>query len=280
MILLYVAVAIVSVISIIAFLIYREHLPNWHRWDGILAATIIILLLSPIWVSVSIFTVSEVVDHFTPRPLHPTHETLSGRGFYVFVLPEQEMLRRGWQQDITLWSWDIHCGVFTGDTYNPLVVTYTDGAGNSAFVIQHGPWGMVWDYSQTITKEQVLWESRWTGTGVITYRTRSAQDSMMRYLYHFSDMQGWRVEIASSLSVTETLDLIKVLEYIGPPIETLNDPWDCRSRQKIMRPDRASGVCQRRENALWDMPAGEGGFPRSRRGGLCCSLDSDTRVRA
>jgi hypothetical protein len=228
-ILLYVAVAIAPIIGIVAFLMYRERLPNWRKWDRILAATIIILLLSPIWISVGRFIVSAVVDHFTPRPLHPTYETLNKRGFYVFVLPEQEVHRRGWQQDITLWSWDIHCGLLTGDTYNPLVVTYTDSAGNNAFVIQHGPWGMIWDYSQTITKEQVPWESRWTSTGIITYRTRSAQENMRQYLYHFSDMQGWRVEIASSLSVTETLELIKALEYIGPPIETLNDPWDCKN---------------------------------------------------
>jgi amino acid transporter len=228
MILLYVAVAIVLVIGIIAFLIYRERLSNWRKWDRILAVTIIMLLLSPIWVSVGRFTVSGVLDYFTPRPLHPTYEALKRRGFYVFVLPEQEMYRRDWQQDITLWSWDIHCGLLTGDTYNPLRVTYTDSAGNDVFIIQHGPWGMVWDYSKTITKEQMPWESRWSSTGIITYRTRLAQDNMWQYLYHFSDMQGWGVEIASSLPVTETLDLIKTLEYIGPPIERLNDPWDCR----------------------------------------------------
>jgi amino acid transporter len=228
-ILLYVAVAIAPIIGIIAFLMYRKRLPNWRKWDRILAVTIIILLLSPIWISVGGFIVSEVVAHFTPRPLHPTYETLNKRGFYVFVLPEQEVHGRGWKQDITLWSWDIHCGLLTGDTYNPLVVTYTDSAGDNAFVIQHGPWGMIWDHSQNITKEQVSWESRWTSAGIITYRTRSAQENMGRYLYHFSDMKGWGVEIASSLSITETLELIKALEYIGPSIETLNDPWDCKN---------------------------------------------------
>jgi hypothetical protein len=226
---LYVVFLILSFIGLSAFLVYRERLSNWQKWGQIFAEIIIVILLSPIWFSVGRFAVSVVVDRLTPRPLHPTYEALKRRGFYVFVLPEQEAHARGWQQDITLWSWNIHCGVLTGDTYNPLVVTYRDSADNVMFVIQHGPWRMVWDYSQATNKEQVLWESKWTSTGVITYRTRPAESNMWQYLYQFSDMQGWNVEIVSSLSVTETLELIKELEYVGPPIEILNDPWDCKN---------------------------------------------------
>ncbi|GEM_PF-1657032 len=229
MVFLYVVFLILSFIGLSAFLVYRERLSKWKIWGQVFAAIILIVLLSPIWFSVGRFAVSEVVSYLTPRPLHPTYDTLKRRGFYVFVLPEQKAHTRGWQQDITIWSWNIHCGVLTGDTYNPLVVTYRDSADNVMFVIQHGPWRMIWDYSQTTDKEQVFWESKWTSTGVITYRTRSAESNMLQHLYQFSDMQGWNVEIVSSLSVTETLELIEELEYVGPPIEILNDPWDCKN---------------------------------------------------
>jgi len=119
---LYVVFWILSFVGLSAFLVYRGHLPKRQKWGQIVAVIILVVLLSPIWFSVGRFAVSEVANRLTPRPLHPTYEALKGRGFYVFVLPEQEVRARGWQQDITLWSWNIHCGVLTGDTYNPLVL--------------------------------------------------------------------------------------------------------------------------------------------------------------
>jgi hypothetical protein len=224
----YIVFLILSFVGLSAFLVYRERLSKWQKWGHVFAAIIIIILLSPIWCSVGRFAVSEVVDRLTHRPLHPTYEDLQRHGFYVFVLPTQEAHARGWQQDITLWSWNIHCGVLSGDTYNPLVVTYRDDADNDMFIIQHGPWGVIWDYSQATNREQILWESKWTSTNSITYHTQPAEYNLGRYLYQFSDMQGWNVAIVSSLSVTETLELIKELEYVGPPIEILDDPWDCK----------------------------------------------------
>ncbi len=146
---LYVVFLILSFVGLSAFLVFREQLSNWQKRGQILAAIIIVILLSPIWFSVGRFAVSEVVNRLTPRPLHPTYEALERRGFYVFVLPEREVHARGWQQDITLWSWNIHCGVLTGDTYNPLLVTYRDNSDNVIFAIQHGPWSMTWDYSDS-----------------------------------------------------------------------------------------------------------------------------------
>ena len=229
MVLLYVVAVILSVIGGMAFLIRRKHLSHWVKLDRLITLIIISVLLSPICVGVGHFVVSEAIAYLTPRPLHPTYEVLEKQGFYVFVLPEQEVNVRGWQQDITIWSWSIHCGMLTGDTYNPLTITYRNNVGDRVFEIQHGPWDMLWDYSQIITKTQVTWESELSGPGSLTYHTRSAQSNITQYLYHFSDMQGEDVDISSNLSVTETLELIKMLEYVGPPIETLTDPWDCKS---------------------------------------------------
>lgn len=225
---LYIAAIIPLVIVNVLFLIYRAHLPSRKKWEAIIFGITLCVLFSPICIAVGRFVTSEVLEYVNPKPLHPTYAQLKKHGFYIFTLPEQEMYKRNWQQDIALWSWKIHCGVLTGDTYNPLVVTYKDQDENQVFVIQHGPWSIIWDRSKAIVKEKVPWESQWNNTGEILYYTNSERSNMWRHLYDFSDMQDQRVQIVSSLPVTETLELIKALEYIGPPVETLNNPWNCR----------------------------------------------------
>lgn len=213
----------------IVFLLRGKQLSNRVKWDRLIGSLIIGLLLSPACICISYIIVSNAIDRVTPRPLHPTYESLENRGFYVFVLPEEEINLRGWGQEITLWSWNSHCGVLIGDTYNPLMVTYRDEVGGRVFEIQHGPWRMIWNGSETITTTQVALESEWSSTSSLTHKTRLGQNNMIRHRYYFVDRQGWGVDIASSLSVTETLELIEMLEYVGPPVEKLNDPWDCKN---------------------------------------------------
>ena len=225
---LYLPAILLAAVSSVLLLIYRSRIPGWQKWDTFIFRIAVLILFSPIYIAVGHFIISEAIVYFTPKPLHPTYTTLKKQGFYVFALPEQEVQKRNWQQDITLYSWNIHCGLLTTDTYNPLIVTYRDRDGDQVFVIQHGPWSMIWDHSKAITKEQIPWESSWSNTGKITYYTNSEQNNILRHLYYFSDMQKQGVQIVSSLSVTETLKLIETLEYIGPPVEILDNPWNCQ----------------------------------------------------
>jgi hypothetical protein len=230
MVLPYAAAITTLVVAGIAFLLFGKHLPNSRRWDRLIAVAIVVVLLSLLYLSVGKIAFSTVVELWSPRPIHPTYEHLKKRGFYVFVLPDREVDARGWEQEVALWSWTAHCGVLTGDTYNPLVVTYGDDVGDTMLKIQHGPWKMVWDHTETSAETHVPWESEWSSEGRITYYTRPAPSNIARHLYRFSDMHGYDVQIAGSLSVTETLRLIRDLEYVGRAVETLNDPWGCSNK--------------------------------------------------
>jgi hypothetical protein len=167
-----------------------------------------------------------ILNAVTPRPLHPTYAALRKHGFYVFVLPEDETARRGWEQSIRIWSWDIHCGLLQGDTYNPLSVSYYDSDGETAFWINLGPWyAPMW--SPGLSYTEMSFESPWSSTGTLAYYTETTENGTYTP-YYFVDMQGYPVVIGGQLPFTETLELIENLEYVGPPLETLNDPWDCR----------------------------------------------------
>lgn len=61
-----------------------------------------------------------------PHPLNPTYEELVHRGFYIYVLPSNEVAARKWQETVSIWSWDRHCsGVELSETANPIRVVYT-----------------------------------------------------------------------------------------------------------------------------------------------------------
>jgi hypothetical protein len=186
----------------------------------------VLLLIACVW-GIGL-VMSEVVEWTRPRPVHPTYEKLTERGFYVLVLPESEVSERAWKQEVSIYSWDAHCGVLPGDTYNPLTVTYEDVSRSCTFKIQVGLWSIVWDRSQATERNEFFVDSWLNKDGLVIHCGREAEDNFWRNLYHFSDMQGFGVDIQSSLSVSETLDLIEYLEYVGPPLETLGNPWDRR----------------------------------------------------
>jgi hypothetical protein len=183
-------------------------------------------LSSPFCLWIGNLTFPAITDLFTEKPIHPTYEQLEKRGFYIFVLPEREVQQRQWKQDIIIGSWNVHCGVLLGDTYNPLIIKYTDEKDNEVFTIQLA-WRMTWGISDATTRTQIYWESELTDKNQLIHYSRSGENEIYRNLYQFQDMQGYNVDIVSSLPVTETLNLIQQIEYIGPARETLANPWNC-----------------------------------------------------
>lgn len=154
------------------------------------------------------------------RPLHPSYEELTQRGFYIFVLPESEVERRGWLQRVTIWSWDRHCkGIEISETFNPISITYRRQATPPEFTITMGPWSMAWDHRKPTT--EVKLDTSWALDGTAVYYTNDNYISLM-----FQDRFGIPVQVGSRLSITEVVQLINQLEYIGPPPETVTNPWD------------------------------------------------------
>lgn len=155
------------------------------------------------------------------HPLYPTYEELTRRGFYIYVLPESEVEQRGWLQTVSIWSWDRHCkGIELSETFNPISVTYREQEGTRPeFVITIGPWDMAWDYRKPTT--EVNLDTPWALDGTAVYYTNA------NYIrFKFQDRFGIPVQISSRLSINEIVELINQLEYIGPPPETVTNPWD------------------------------------------------------
>lgn len=164
------------------------------------------------------------------RPADPeycSYDELISHGFYVLVLPEDQLTERGWEQRISLSSWDVHCGLLIDDTYNPLRVAYYDPSGRRMFALQLGPWGMVWNHSQIPTNLDREIETEWIEASSLSCRVRKNTDGTIERLYRLNDFMGLGLDIRSSLSVAETIELIEQLEYVGPPLEDLVDPWNC-----------------------------------------------------
>lgn len=167
--------------------------------------------------------------------LHPSYSELVREGFYVYVLPKDEVAQRGWEQEVTIWSFDRHCKALTAaEQYNPLQVSYTDPyvdppredlPNQSSFAIQIGPWVPPWASSSGPWAEVELQLEHMDGK-TAQYKEWSRPAGVFLGIT-FVDVFGQPVCVSSWLPLEETVSLINQLEYVGPPPDTVADPWDC-----------------------------------------------------
>lgn len=211
------------------FLIGKRFFPVFARRDRVVGLFMVILLFAPLLFIAGELTRSVVRSELSAStsPIYPTRATLIQKGFYIFELPAQDVESRQWEQEIHIGSWDTHCGLLLGDTYNPLVIIYRNEDGIELFRIQQA-WRMVWNIGMADRIQEFDLNQEFADPKILTVYTVSAMDSnLSQNLYRFEDWMGYNVDIASSLSVRETVELIRLLEYVGSPIETMNDPWAC-----------------------------------------------------
>ena len=155
------------------------------------------------------------------HPLNPTFEELMQRGFYVYVLPKSEMEKRGWSQTVSIWSWDRHCtGVEPSETSNPIYVRYEGQQEQPGFALAIGPWDMTWDHREPTTEVEI--DTQWAANGRAVYYIIEDYAHI-----RFEDRFGIPVQVGSRLPITEMVQLINQLEYVGPPSDAVGDPWDC-----------------------------------------------------
>jgi len=167
------------------------------------------------------FVLTLAVGCSQSHPLHPSYEELTQRGFYVYVLPEEAVKQRGWSQTVTIWSWDRHCsGVASSETFNPIRVNYGGPQDLSGLTMLIGPWSMYWDHRKPTTEAQL--DTSWAEHSIAVYYV--VDDDYIHL--KFKDRFGIPVQIGSRLPITEVTQLINQLEYIGPPPESVIDPWD------------------------------------------------------
>lgn len=157
------------------------------------------------------------------HPLYPSYEELTQRGFYLYVLPGKIVEQHGWLQTVSIRSWDKHCiGAESSETANPIYVRYDGSQGQSVLTMIIGPWDMAWDHRKPTTEVQV--DTPWAMDGEAVYYVIEDYTRL-----RFEDGFGTPIQIGSRLPITEIVQLITQLEYIGPPQETVTDPWGCSS---------------------------------------------------
>jgi hypothetical protein len=155
-------------------------------------------------------------------PLHPKYDELISRGFYVYVLPKHEMEERGWSREISIWSWSRHCqGGEISETFNPIQIDYTGS--DSGLNLMIGPWDMYWDNRRSTT--DINLRTPWALNENAEYYIITEDGKDYVHL-RFNDRFKIPVQIVSNLSVGEVVQLINQLEYIGPPPDTVTNPWD------------------------------------------------------
>jgi hypothetical protein len=145
---------------------------------------------------------------------------LAKEGFYIFHLPASEIANRRWSETFHIASFDRHCrGIGEIETANPIEVIYRNNESENVFSFTLGPWNMAWDHREPTI--QVKIETEW------------AKDSIAEYYEvgegvksRFIDKFGIDVQVYSSFPISETVALVNRIEYLGPPPETVTDPWD------------------------------------------------------
>jgi hypothetical protein len=155
------------------------------------------------------------------QPLHPSYESLAEQGFYVYALPKAKLQQREWKETVSIWGYDFHCQY--NDAPNNLHTTYKDKADQIKLELIIGHWSEVWDWNKETIRVPV--NTNLVPDGNATFYYRSDASVALR----FEDQFGIQVQVWSDFAITETIELVNQLEYIGPSPDTIIDPWDnCR----------------------------------------------------
>jgi hypothetical protein len=174
------------------------------------------------WLKAWIIVLLMLIGCAKERPLHPSYTELIKNQFYVYVLPETEVQRRQWEEIISIWGYRFHCQ--SNEAPNNLYVRYVDEYAQVGVDLIIGPWSDVWDWSQDTTEvpldTTIAKEKR-----AVFYARTDGSTALM-----FEDQFGIQVQVRSRYPITETLEIVQQLEYIGPPSDMVSNPWDCRNR--------------------------------------------------
>lgn len=154
------------------------------------------------------------------HPLFPSYEELKQNGFYIYVLPESAMGQHHWSQSVSIWSWDHHCkSAGPSLIQNPISVVYSGQAEQPELSLRIGLGSAAWDHSRPAT--EIPLKTEWVMDGVARYYV---SDGFVRL--RFIDRFGIPVQVGSQLSIAEVVSLVDQIDYIGPPPETVENPWD------------------------------------------------------
>jgi hypothetical protein len=149
------------------------------------------------------------------------------QGFYAYVLPDGFVVAQGWQvAEVEKDNWEAHCLGGPSAPWNPVTIIYHDETGTEQFSIRVSDRDVIWNRSRSSVETEVDLTYAAQGSGLVY---RDAKQSPVKFLDSF----GNDVVVDGLLPVEDKLELIRRLDYVGPPVDTFVNPWSaawCASR--------------------------------------------------
>lgn len=159
------------------------------------------------------------------RNIYPDREELLERGFYMYVVPQHIQEKYQWQESTFILSWDRHCkGISYSEQWNPLYIFYSGET--TGLTIRLDPWNTIWD-NQSLTQTIRVKSPHIQNEQIETYVLPLSEGTSFR----FEDNLGFPVYISSNLSLSDTIQIVSQLEYLGPDTSQEPNPWDCSSEK-------------------------------------------------
>src|SRR5687767_7611297 len=155
-------------------------------------------------------------------------QQLTNGGYYAYLLPESYTLPLGWKRNIRMGmgQFDWQCEGSHASNWNPVVVRYVDSSGKWLFDISIEEQDALFDDSKAT--DAITVPVNWIPTHRgISYPPPNG--TRMK----FKDRMGMEVVFSSYLKPDELVNLITKLEYVGPSVDMVGNPWKkaCESKQ-------------------------------------------------
>jgi hypothetical protein len=150
------------------------------------------------------------------------YDELSRHGYYAYAVPDTVLTQREWTLQTPFKSeshlWDVHCGLGASAPENPLILYYQDELGDLQLTIRISSLGSMWNHNNPT--ETVTLNTPWVNEDEgIVYQGQPLSP------IKFEDIFGNKVIVRGKQPVSQKIDLITQLEYVGTPIEDVVNPW-------------------------------------------------------
>lgn len=154
--------------------------------------------------------------------LYPTIEEIIDAGFYVYVLPASFSESGNITTDYRIFSWNLHCDrAEPSREYSRMRIIYgIRGVDEHRFQINITPKDTITNHS--VEAKSVTLRSPYIPTKLGEYYI--AENGII--FVRFKDMFGMDTYVSSSFDIGETIAMINQLEYRGPDISSVGNPWE------------------------------------------------------
>lgn len=155
------------------------------------------------------------------------YDELLDNGFYAYLIPEQELEKYGWKLTPIQEDWDAHCFGGPSSPWNPLTIIYRDSADQTQLTITISDRDVLWNREMPV--ETIELDSSWAKVGTATTYQGDPFSPVK-----FNDPWGNEVVVDGWLPIADKIKIVNSLEYIGPPVKDVINPWSaewCESQK-------------------------------------------------